>query len=104
MKDPCRAFLLTAAMALCLLAGCSTASYDMEGSPAAGSDRQLAVDVVHRLEYEGLTDLRNFAVTVNNGVATVHGVVPNEPARARVLAVVRGTPGVQDVVDKMQRW
>jgi osmotically-inducible protein OsmY len=44
----------------------------------------------------------DFQVKVQQGAATVSGTVPSEAARARMLRVVRRTPGITEVHDRIQ--
>ncbi|MFH0954374.1 MAG: BON domain-containing protein [Verrucomicrobiota bacterium] len=103
MRNSRRSFWLAAVASLALLAGCATSPYEgMQAAPGAGSDQQLVVEVRNRLDNDGITRQRDFGVQVNGGVVTVYGIVPSETVRGRVVAVIRDTPGVQDVVDRLQ--
>ena len=44
----------------------------------------------------------NIDVDVKAGVVTLQGTVPNAPARARALAIVKGADGVKGVTDQMR--
>jgi len=44
----------------------------------------------------------NIDVDVKNGMVTLQGTVPNEAARARALAIVKGADGVKGVTDQMR--
>lgn len=44
----------------------------------------------------------NIDVDVKNGMVTLQGTVPNDAARARALAIVKGADGVKGVTDQMR--
>jgi hyperosmotically inducible protein len=44
----------------------------------------------------------NIDVDTASGVVTLSGVVPNEKARARAVAIAKATDGVKNVVDRMK--
>ncbi len=44
----------------------------------------------------------NIDVDVKNGLVTLQGTVPNEAARARAIAIVKGADGVKGVTDQLR--
>lgn len=99
-----RGVVLLAALAAALLAsGCATMDA-YEDESAWSSDQDLADEVASRLREDTLTREQTFGVTADNGIVTLQGAVPSESARARAVAIARGTPGVHQVIDKLYRW
>lgn len=81
--------------------------YPIAAAPAGGAevdDRQLAADALNRLRDDPLTGRLTFGTSCQNGIVTVEGAVPDEAMRTRALGIVRSTPGVQDVVDRLSRY
>lgn len=68
-----------------------------------GGDAELAATIQDRLAQDAVAGRRPLMVSVEQGVATVSGSLPDAGARARALAIVRGTPGVRGVVDGTTR-
>lgn len=94
-------WILAVLAALFMTAGCTT----LPGSSFMGTtaDQQLARDVQMRLANDPVTSEFTFGVTAAAGVVTLEGVVPTETLRVRIIGIARGTEGVMDVVDKLQR-
>ncbi|HBA82627.1 MAG TPA: hypothetical protein DCZ95_00905 [Verrucomicrobia bacterium] len=82
-----------------IVTGCSTLSQPDAMQPSALGDQQITDDVIRRLQDDTVTGQTTFNVEVQNGVATVRGVIRNESVRGRALGIARGAPGVVDVVD-----
>lgn len=95
-----RWFLFTAAWAAVLVSGC--ASWPASEPPDA--DRALARLVQDRLGQDAVVGRNAYVVASAGGQVTLSGVVRNESERARVVGIARGTPGVQDVVDRLRRY
>lgn len=102
MKPSMIVLLIAAFLTAGLFTGCATYT-PPPASGATDSDTQLVKDVVGRLANDDVAERFTFGVTAQGGVVTVQGAIPDELTRQRVLAVVRGTPGVQGVVDRMYR-
>jgi len=82
------------------ISGCrSYVPHGMAG--ASQGDLQIANDVTSRLEVDTMTANYTFGVTCENGI---QGAIPNEVLRTRIISIVKGTPGVQGVVDKLYRY
>ncbi|HMP75577.1 MAG TPA: BON domain-containing protein [Kiritimatiellia bacterium] len=79
-------------------AGCATLVTDE--FPSAESD--LRAQVAQRLAMDPLTQQGLYRVEVDGGRVILHGTVSSEAERMRVLGVVRGTPGVSDVTDRLR--
>lgn len=73
-------------------------------SAATVDDRQLARDVLNRLLDDSITGSLMFGVNAQNGMVTVDGAVPDETIRTRALGIVRSTPGVRGVIDRLSRY
>jgi osmotically-inducible protein OsmY len=95
-----RAFLLVVALVFPILAGCAGLDQSLN-RPLDDDDAAVQRNVMERLEQENILP-GSFSVRVSGGVATVYGRVPGEQARARALSVVRGTPGVSQVEDRLR--
>ncbi len=67
------------------------------------ADLQLRRDVLNRLQMDAMTSQHSIGVDSRNGVVTVYGSVPDDMTRHQVLSVVRGTPGVMGVHDRLVR-
>jgi cytidylate kinase len=65
------------------------------------TDLSLAAQAKARLLRDGATRPLRVSTTVTGGRLTVSGTLDDESQRAAVLAVVRGVPGVVDVVDSI---
>lgn len=102
MKPSIMALLIAAFLTAGLFTGCATYT-PPPISAAIDADTQLVKDVVGRLSEDGVTERYTFGVTAQGGIVTVQGAVRDELTRQRVLAIVKGTPGVQGVVDRMYR-
>ena len=94
MKKRCWIVSLAGLIGLCL-AGCTT--------PPAGAEQNLKDEVLHRLNQDDLTKRQTIGVTVEQGVVTLVGVVPDDTLRMRAVGIAKGTPGVQKVEDRLQR-
>jgi osmotically-inducible protein OsmY len=67
-------------------------------------DPELATKLAKRLRYDIDQHIvfNNLNLAVRNGVVTIGGQVYDYSDRASALAIVQDTPGVQDVIDKIQ--
>lgn len=89
-----------------MVVGCATVSERATHSDDPGhskEDVRLELDVLSRLRDDALTSRHSFGVTALNGVVTLRGSVPDEITRHRALGVVRSTPGVIEVHDRLLR-
>ena len=93
-------FLLMAA--LLAWSGCAALEgQDLSAEPT--SDDGVAAVANSRLNDDAVVGRAMLSVTVDNGLAILYGTVPDEAARQRALHVVRGTPGVYDVLDRTRK-
>ena len=100
MKRPLIAAIFAAA--LFALAGCAALEgQDLSAEPT--SDEGVAAVANSRLNDDAVVGRAMLSVTVDNGLAILYGTVPDEAARQRALHVVRGTPGVYDVLDRTRK-
>ena len=93
-------FLMLAA--LLAWSGCAALEgQDLSAEPT--SDEGGAAVANSRLNDDAVVGRAMLSVTVDNGLAILYGSVPDEAARQRALHVVRGTPGVYDVLDRTRK-
>ena len=93
-------FLILAA--LLAWSGCAALEgQDLAAEPT--SDEGVAAVANSRLNDDAVVGRAMLSVTVDNGLAILYGSVPDEAARQRALHVVRGTPGVYDVLDRTRK-
>ena len=93
-------FLILAA--LLAWSGCAALEgQDLAAEPT--SDEGVAAVANSRLNDDAVVGRAMLSVTVDNGLAILYGTVPDEAARQRALHVVRGTPGVYDVLDRTRK-
>ncbi len=93
-------FLILAA--LLAWSGCAALEgQDLSAEPT--SDDGVAAVANSRLNDDAVVGRAMLSVTVDNGLAILYGTVPDEAARQRALHVVRGTPGVYDVLDRTRK-
>ena len=93
-------FLILAA--LLAWSGCAALEgQDLAAEPT--SDEGVAAVANCRLNDDAVVGRAMLSVTVDNGLAILYGSVPDEAARQRALHVVRGTPGVYDVLDRTRK-
>lgn len=94
---------LLALVAGAALNACATREPSPVAAPGgAGDDRALAAAIRQRLEMDPMLRGQVYGIDVANGEVTVQGVVRNEAERLRILSIVRGTPGVTQVQDRLR--
>ncbi len=82
-----------------LLTGCQTLpGQDGDSTP---SDQQITDQVLQRFQDDPITGRTTFNVEAQNGVVTLRGLVHTESVKGRAIGIARGTPGVVDVVDRI---
>jgi osmotically-inducible protein OsmY len=64
-------------------------------------DEELAGEIVSRLRNDGLTSRYSFGVTVEGGLCTLNGNVPNRNVSARAESIARSVAGVIDVQNNL---
>jgi hyperosmotically inducible periplasmic protein len=78
---------------------------DIQVAAGETSDQQIADKIARQLAYDrvGFGNVYNaITVAVNNGVATLGGNALGPVAKSDALNIAKRTPGVQNVVDKIQ--
>jgi hyperosmotically inducible protein len=87
--------------AAALASGCASAA----GAPSEplATDAALAARVRTGLLADPLVGSLAIAVEAHDGIVTLAGNVPDASAARRVLDIVRGTPGVLGIVDRLAR-
>lgn len=89
---------------LALSAGCTSVAPTTDLNAGESSyDLQTERRVFQRLQNDPIAAVNNITVDADNGVVTVFGIVDGPQSRFRILNIVRGTLGVQAVVDRMSR-
>ena len=87
-----------AALALALATGCAI----LEGqswSPDPKSDAGIQAAASEGLANDAMTADATLLVTVDNGLATLTGNVPNEAVRQRAIQILEHTDGIFEVRD-----
>lgn len=82
-----------------LVVGCASPIDEKAGSP---SDADIVAQVSQRLAVEPAFRERLFNIEASDGSVTIRGIVSSEAERMRLLSIVRGTPGVANVIDRMR--
>lgn len=70
----------------------------------ASADADLAQQIQRQLRQDPAIADQPFGISVRGGVVVLHGTVKNEMLRSRILSIVRSTPGVLQVVDRLTVW
>ena len=99
MKKP---FLFLALAACLALSGCAAfQGQDLAADPT--SDEGIASVANSRLNDDSMVGRATLSATVDSGLATLYGTVPDEATRQRALQILRGTPGIFDVLDRTRK-
>lgn len=93
-----RLFLAIVGCGVAAVCGCAT--LDQPLPDASGAD--LGADITQRLAVDSMTGGTVYGVDVSGGQVVIRGIVRSEAERMRVLSLVRGTPGVTSVVDRLR--
>ena len=91
-----------ASLLVLIMTGCAIFG-DMNLSDKDPADAQLEKDVLVRLSQDPVTAPFTFGVLAQDGVVTLQGSVASENVRARAVAIAQGTPGVENVVNRIYR-
>jgi osmotically-inducible protein OsmY len=84
------------------LSGCAALQgQDLSDDPV--SDEGIASIATSRLNGDSMTARSMLSVTVENGLATLYGTVPNEATRQRAIQILEGTDGIFEVLDRTRR-
>ena len=91
-----------AAGALSGLFGCAALEgQDLSADPT--SDEGITAVASSRLNDDMMVGRATLGVSVDNGLATLYGSVPDEATRQRAIQILKGTPGIFDVVDQTHK-
>jgi osmotically-inducible protein OsmY len=90
---------LFAALSLACAAGCALLDKSPKWMPQPGTDAGIQAAAINALSRDGMTADANLAVTVENGLATLTGSVPNEAVRQRAIQILERTDGIFEVRD-----
>lgn len=89
------------------LTACSTLTDALNerasGGTEAPEDAALRADILTRLRDDPVTGDHVFGVSVSHGTVVLRGSVPDDATRLRVHSVVRSTPGVVQIEDRLAR-
>ncbi len=97
-----KSLLFLALAALLALSGCAALEgRDISAEPT--SDEGIAALANSRLNDDAMVARATLSARVDNGLATLFGTVPDEATRLRALQILRGTPGIFDVLDQTRR-
>ncbi len=84
------------------LGGCAALEgQDLGDEPV--SDDAIASLAAGRLNNDSLVAAATLSVTVDEGLATLYGTVPDEATRQRAIQILQGTPGIFDVLDRTRK-
>lgn len=95
-----RSGVLIAAVALAAVGLIGCATLDESTPTLSGNDLQSAI--TQRLSMDPITSRTLYGVEVVDGEVVIRGTVRNATERMRVLGLVRGTPGVTSVSDRLR--
>ena len=84
------------------LSGCAILDGEDLGDDPT-SDEGIASIAAGRLNNDVLVARCTLSVTVQQGLATLYGTVPDEATRQRALQILAGTPGIFDVLDRTRK-
>jgi osmotically-inducible protein OsmY len=99
-----KSFLLLtlAAAALLALSGCAALEgQDLSNDPI--SDEGITSIANSRLNDDSMTGRATLNATVESGLATLYGTVPDEATRQRAIQILKGTDGIFDVLDRTHK-
>ena len=89
---------MTAALALVFASGCAMLD-NPKWNPDPASDAGIAAAAMDGLSRDGMTAAANLVVTVDNGLATLTGTVPDAAVRVRAIQILENTEGIFEVRD-----
>lgn len=93
--------ILTVLLVLFIFSGCAGLSGADWEHPT--SDDDIAALASSRLNNDAMIARATLSVSVDNGMATLYGTVPDQVTRQRALQILEGTPGIFDVMDRTRR-
>jgi osmotically-inducible protein OsmY len=97
-----RLSLGTLALALLTIAAAGSIATAEAAQKGAIKDGWLVTKLHSLFVPEDALSGSNIDVDVKNGMVTLQGTVPNEAARARAIAIVKGADGVKGVTDQLR--
>ncbi len=97
-----RLSLGTLALALLTIAAAGSIATAEAAQKTAIKDGWLVTKLHSLFVNEDALSGSNIDVDVKAGLVTLQGTVPNEAARARAIAIVKGADGVKGVTDQMR--
>ena len=74
---------------------------DLSADPT--SDAGIAAIANSRLNDDTIVGRATLSVSVENGLATLYGIVPDEATRQRAIQILQNTDGIFDVVDQTHK-
>lgn len=97
MMNKCLAFLSAAVLACLLLVGCALAPDAYRDGTVVDSDRNLAALVEQRIQNDSVAARAMVRVSVTDGIATIRARDLSPDVMARIISIVRNTPGIRGV-------
>ena len=75
-------------------------------TPSANTqaENKLEKQILQRLSTDPITSKLKFRIDLDDGVVTLMGRADSAEVRLRAISVVRSTPGVRAVIDKIYRY
>lgn len=74
---------------------------EQDRSQAQASDQQIATQMTFGMLGGGLTNVLSITADVRGGVVTLYGTVPSPTVADRAVDIARRTPGVREVVSRL---
>ncbi len=94
-----RLFVGTFLLVATTLAGCAT----LPTKAPSPLDHRITAEVYHRLSQDPLTSQAMLSVSTRGASVVLRGQPAGHHVRTRALALARGTPGVVEVIDRMEQ-
>lgn len=88
-----------------LASGCARDVYKSSlYRPTTVQGSELAEEVSLRLQEDDVAGKYAFSVVGRGDKIILRGSVPDDVTRMRAVGIALGTPGVEEVVDELDRW
>ena len=99
MKKPLLFLVLAALLAV---SGCASLEGQDYGADPT-SDEGIAALANSRLNDDAMVGRCTLSASVESGLATLYGTVPDEATRQRAIRILENTPGIFDVLDQTRK-
>lgn len=87
-----------------VVVGCAQRAPSADAATSSSTLDDLDSRVYQRLATDPVTARMRLSVVSSDGIVTLSGRVESPSERLRAVSVVRGTPGVRAVIDKLRRY